>query len=652
MHSRRSVLGNYLQESVIRRIRELNAARSARIDALKSRADAEAYVKEVRQKIADIFDIRSDRSVPAAEVVKVVEADGFRIENIIYFSRENFPVTANLYLPATPGKHPGVVFVCGHSVDGKLSIAYRNGAANLAKKGFVVLLLDPIAQGERWQFMGVPNASEVHGKCTREHNMLGKQLRLLGDYFGSWRALDALRGLDYLLSRSEVDPSRVGITGNSGGGTMTTFVQALDERFTMAAPGCYITSWQRNFENELPTDVEQIPPGILAAGCEMGDFLLAYAPRPILIMGQKNDFFDPRGLKETYEQVKKVYTLLGAEENIQYFIGPTNHGYSIENREAMYEFFLKHAGVDADAKENFDGSVLAEKDLLCTSTGQVMTGRPEFSQVHDLILKSARELAASRVQLDPPALKSRLRELLNIPETISEPYVRVLRRCITPSLPPSRHLFCRFAIESEDGMLVPLKLNSGEVFFHFPELEKLTIYIPHLDSANEVVKIDRDDDDIYAGLDVSGLGETLSLGTDQSDDTRKFTALYNQDYHYDSVELMFGSSMIARRVKDILSAIEFVKARGVKRIELAGRGQGSLPALFAALLSDDVAAVKLWDTPESYQSMVEKRLTLWPQSCMVPGILKYMDLPDIHNAVRAFKSLEIVNFVKDPTPEV
>ncbi len=318
----------------------------------------------------------------------------------------------------------------------------------------------------------------------------------------------------------------------------------------------------------------------------------------------------------------------------------------------MYEFFLKHAGVDADAKENFDGSVLAEKDLLCTSTGQVMTGRPEFSQVHDLILKSSRELAASRVQLDPPALKSRLRELLNIPETISEPYVRVLRRCITPSLPPSRHLFCRFAIEREDGMLVPLKLNSGEVFFHFPELEKLTIYIPHLDSANEVVKIDRDDDDIYAGLDVSGLGETLSLGTDQSDDTRKFTALYNQDYHYDSVELMFGSSMIARRVKDILSAIEFVKARGVKRIELAGRGQGSLPALFAALLSDDVAAVKLWDTPESYQSMVEKRLTLWPQSCMVPGILKYMDLPDIHNAVRAFKSLEIVNFVKEPIPEV
>ena len=312
MNNNRSILGNYLQESVIRQIRKLNAERNARIDALKTRADAEAYVRDVRQKIADIFNIPADRSVPEVEITKVVEMGDYKVENIIYFSRENFPVTANLYIPNTPGKHPATLFLCGHSADGKMSLAYRNGAANLAKKGFVVLLIDPIAQGERWQFIGVPNASEAHGKCTREHNVLGKQLRLLGEYFGAWRAYDALRGLDYLLSRSEVDATRVGITGNSGGGTMTTFVQALDERFAMAAPSCYVTSWQRNFENELPADIEQIPPGILAAGCEMGDFLLAYAPRPILLMGQKNDFFDVRGLRDTCNQVKKVYALLGA----------------------------------------------------------------------------------------------------------------------------------------------------------------------------------------------------------------------------------------------------------------------------------------------------------------------------------------------------
>ena len=86
-------------------------------------------------------------------------------------------------------------------------------------------------------------------------------------------------------------------------------------------------------------------------------------------------------------------------------------------------------------------------------------------------------------------------------------------------------------------------------------------------------------------------------------------------------------------------------------VELAGRGQGSLPALFAALVSDDVAAVKLWDAPESYQSMVEKRFTMWPQSCMVPGILEYMDLPDIYEAVAAFKPFA-ATFVSEPLPEM
>lgn len=77
---------------------------------------------------------------------------------------------------------------------------------------------------------------------------------------GAWRAWDAVRGLDYLLSRPEVDTTRVGLTGNSGGGTMTTFVNALEDRLTMAAPSCYITTWVHNVENELPADSEQMPP--------------------------------------------------------------------------------------------------------------------------------------------------------------------------------------------------------------------------------------------------------------------------------------------------------------------------------------------------------------------------------------------------------
>ena len=124
MNNQRSILGNYLQESVIRQIRELNIARNARINALKTKADAEAYVKSVREKIAKCFPMPADRSVPQAEITGIVDYPEFTIEKIIYQSRENFPVSANLFLPKTPGKHPGVIFLCGHSANGKCAEAY------------------------------------------------------------------------------------------------------------------------------------------------------------------------------------------------------------------------------------------------------------------------------------------------------------------------------------------------------------------------------------------------------------------------------------------------------------------------------------------------------------------------------------------------
>ena len=119
MHNQRSFFGNMIQEYAVRRIRALNEKRTARINALQTRADAEAYVAEVRAKVQSCFILPADRSVPQAELCGVVEREKFRVEKIIYYSRENFAVTANLYLPNTPGKHPAVLFLCGHSANGK-----------------------------------------------------------------------------------------------------------------------------------------------------------------------------------------------------------------------------------------------------------------------------------------------------------------------------------------------------------------------------------------------------------------------------------------------------------------------------------------------------------------------------------------------------
>ena len=652
MHDQRSFFGSMIQEHAVRRIRALNEARTARINALQTREDAEAYVAEVRAKVRRCFQLSEDRSVPFSELCGTIEREKFRIEKIIYYSRERFAVTANLYLPNTPGKHPGVLFLCGHSANGKAAEAYQSGAQNLALQGYVVLIIDPISQGERWQFVDVPHAQGINGQCCCEHSMLGRGLRLCGDYFGSWRVHDVLKGLDYLLSRSEVDPSRIGVTGNSGGGTLTSFVHALDERFTMAAPSCYITSWRRNIENEFGPDVEQIPPHILEQGCEMGDLILAQAPRPVLLLGQKNDFFDHRGLIETWTLARKVYKLLGAEENLQYFIGPTTHGYTIHNREAMYKFFAAHAGMSCDTTESDATEIFSDAELKCTLTGQLITSCKDLATVSELVSAEADRLTAQRQTLPLPELKEKIRQEMKIPQEIGVPYSRTLRPFYTSSIYGERITLSRFGLESEEGILTTLKLNRDNHYFYFPELEKLTLYLPHLDAGSEVLKLDRDPEEFIAGFDYRNTGESLTLTGVPGDEYRKFCSTYNQEYHYDSIELMFGSSMLARRVFDTLRAIEFVKANGVKHLHLAARGLGCFPAIFAALLSEKVESLTLYDAPDSYLNMAKKRITRWPQSCMLPGILTFTDLPELYEALRSEKELNIVNTVREPVPEV
>ncbi|MCP4816665.1 MAG: prolyl oligopeptidase family serine peptidase, partial [Planctomycetaceae bacterium] len=193
---------------------------------------------------------------------------------------------------------------------------------------------------------------------------------LVGDFFGMWRAWDGIRALDYLLTRKEVDPKHIGVTGNSGGGTMTTWLCGVEPRWTMAAPSCFVTTFRRNLENELAADTEQCPPRVLAEQLDHDDFIAAMAPQPAILLAKERDYFDVRGTKEAYQRLKKLYRLLGHEENISMFVGPTYHGYSQENREAMYQWFNRATSASSSNKEP-DLQIEEDKTLWCTPQGQV-----------------------------------------------------------------------------------------------------------------------------------------------------------------------------------------------------------------------------------------------------------------------------------------
>ena len=325
-----------VQEFFVARLREFERARLETLASLRTKVDAEAYVASCRVQIQASFGPFPDKTPLNPRITRVTERDAYRIENVIFESRPGFLVTANLYVPKggrLPA--PGVVGSCGHSSNGKAAEAYQGFAQGLARMGYVVLIFDPIGQGERLQYVGNDLKSKI-GVGVQEHLYAGNQQFLVGEFFGLWRAWDGIRALDYLLTRPEVDPTHVGITGNSGGGTMTTWLCGPDTRWTMAAPSCFVTSFRRNLENELPADTEQCPPRVLALGLDHEDFIAAMAPRPVILLGKERDFFDVRGIEAAYQRLKRLYGLLGAEENISLFVGPTTHGYTQENREPMY----------------------------------------------------------------------------------------------------------------------------------------------------------------------------------------------------------------------------------------------------------------------------------------------------------------------------
>ncbi len=632
--------GHMVQEYYVHRLREIARQRAEARSAVSTPKDVMKLRKEVRRKLGKFFGARPARTPLNARITGKVEREHYTIEKIVYESRPSYLVTANLYVPKNiTGRMPAVLGACGHSLNGKASAPYQEFSRNLARQGYVVLVYDPPSQGERIEYPdaeGVPRVSfGVHS-----HNMAGNQMTLCGKNFALWEAWDGIRGLDYLLSRPEVDSGRLGVTGNSGGGTQTSNLTALDDRFTMAAPSCFVTRYRYNLENEEPTDAEQVVPGMLAAGLDMADFFTAQIPRPTLLIGQANDFFDARGLWETYYELRRLYAILGAEKNIEIYVGTETHGYNKEARQAMYRFFNKHAGIDASPLEP-DEPVEKDEVLQATSAGQVylMSSRRTF----DFTQKAARGLARRRKVVVGKALADQLVKHLSLPERAGPPHYRVMRASVVWNNPRVRNY--GFAVETEPGIVALLHaiVKTGALYY-FPEVKNATIYVPHRSALKEVIlglAPKQPDSPALFALDVRGMGQlTARTCKDRGDD---FFHPYHSDYMYANHGLMLDEPYCGRRVHDLLRVLDLFQANGSRSVHLVGRGMGAITATFAAILHPLVKQVTLHNALLSYHEVTQEPRYAWPFSTMVFGILRKFDLPDCLRELTAEKKLTVVD---------
>jgi dipeptidyl aminopeptidase/acylaminoacyl peptidase len=304
----------------------------------------------IRQKLWDILGAFPEKTPLNAKITGTVKKNGYKVQNIIYESLPGFYVTASLFIPDKVKKPaPAILFCSGHSTAVYRLESYQLPLLNLVKKGFIVLAIDPIGQGERLQYFDPVKGESVIGSSTKEHSYPSVQTFLIAKSVARYFLWDGIRGIDYLVSRREVDPARIGVHGLSGGGTQTAYISAMDERVAASAPAGYITSYRRLMESIGVQDGEQNLYHETSSGIDHADLIEVRAPKPTLIMATTRDFFSIQGSRETFSELKRVYTVFGKPDNIEITEDDYGHGYTKKNREAMYAFFQKHLQLPGSA---------------------------------------------------------------------------------------------------------------------------------------------------------------------------------------------------------------------------------------------------------------------------------------------------------------
>ncbi len=555
-----------------------------------------------------------ERTPLNARVTGTLQRDGYRVEKIVFESQPGFHVTANLYLPTTgAAPYPAILFPIGHEPGAKAYPVWQQILATFARRGYVALTWDQNGQGERIQHWDEALQNSKVAPSTTEHTIMGIQCLAVGDSLARYTIWDATRALDYLLSRPEVDKSRIGLTGNSGGGTHTAYLGALDPRIHVAAPSCFITSWQRLLDTIGPQDAEQCIPGFLANGFEHADFIRAFAPKPYMMLSAIRDFFSIQGARSAFAAVQPAYA--AAPEKFAMTETDEGHGYSAELRLASYQWFSRWLkGQPAPAGDPPIPPATVE-ELTVTKTGQVAT---TFNGETVFTLNRARARA-----LNTPAATTRdiVRRRIQWREETTPPAIRPYGRETRGGLTIEKFLY-----ESEPGIVVPSVLVSTSASTSAPRPGVVFVSARGKAAAWPEIQALARGGAVVLAIDVRGLGETRPLAATQGGG---WTSWFG-DYNSAMTSVLLDTSLVAQRAYDIQRAFHLLAARpGIDRARIHGAAQGNAaPALLhAAAAGVPFRDLILDEMVASYRAIVDNPVHRAVFEGLVPGALKDYDLP-------------------------
>ena len=614
--------------------------RDAAYARLKTPQDLAAHRERMRAFLTAKLGGLPERTPLNARVVGAESRGEFRVERVIYESLPGYFVAALCYVPTSPEfqpPYPAVLVLCGHQNMGVGKEAYDDHCALFARNGFVVLCIDAIGQGERHQVLAPDGRPTRRYRRRRprfhsslEHMHVGVGSILVGRNAASYFVWDAMRAIDYLETRGDVDANRMGCFGGSGGGTQTAYVMALDDRVKCASPRNYMTSLRRLVETIGPQDAEQNIHGQIAEGMGHGDFILMAAPCAVLLLVGTHDSFDIDGAWETLREAKRAYARLGIAERVDIFEADAGHGATDAMLAGLVRWMRRWLqGVDEREVLGLKERAEAVGPMHCTPRGQV------------LLLEGARSTFDLNMDLEERLAEKRRRFWEHATNEEAMAQVRELsgiRRL--EELPPLqyRHVGtikregCRvdkLLLEPEPGIWLPA--------LRFVPLETRKLPVLYVDGRGKHVeagpgaRIERlaEQGHTVLAFDMRGLGETARVG-----DREDYVEFFGPAHRDASLAYMLGRSFLAMRAEDILACARFLTEQtGIDSeasVQLIAIGEAGPPALHAAALEPDLfRSIRLERSLVSWREVVRTPVSRNQLTNCVHGVLEVYDLPDL-----------------------
>jgi len=320
--------------------------------------DLAAWQAQLRAAFANALGMDQMPAEPCplnVHTLRTIEHDLGRIEKLVFTSEQGADVPAYLCVPAQPRATPTPVFIClqGHSTGMHQSIGRacadedtpitkegdRDFGLQCMARGIVALCIEQRGFGERKEAeFGTTTGTTTCGCAVSHALMLGRTLA--GErVYDTQRGIDLLHELVNTREGLAFDFHRLGLMGNSGGGTITLFTAALDDRVKLAMPSCYFCTWAASIMSLYHCPDNHIPGAFLL--CENADIAGLIAPRPMVVVnGKDDDIFPIDAARDAFVDLRKIYDAAGAPDRVHHVIGQGGHRFYADDAWPIMERYL------------------------------------------------------------------------------------------------------------------------------------------------------------------------------------------------------------------------------------------------------------------------------------------------------------------------